>query len=108
MSTKDLPRIFIAFGKGERAILSVHYGRSHGAFVRRHRSGDIVGRASGGGYDVGAAALSAALAKVFGIPESDGAIGMAWVVSQAESEGVRVFRLDEAMNALAELVGGEA
>lgn len=99
-AAKELPTIFLAVSEGERAILEVRYGRNAGARVVRHYSGDVVGRASGGGYDVAGAAMADALANVFGIPEADGVRGMSYVRSEAEAHGVRVFSLGEAMYAL--------
>lgn len=107
MSTKELPAIYLTVGpptdehaKGMRAILAVTYTAS-GAIMRRHYSGDIVGRASGGGYCRGGVCLAQALAKIHGIPETDGAWGERHVIEHAEAHGVRVYSLSDALWALA-------
>ena len=110
---KELPTIYLAVGlpteehpKGDRAIISITY-TAGGAIARRQYSGDIVGRAGGGGYDLTSTCLAEALTRIYGIPLTDGACGESHVVDHARREGVRVYRLGEALYALPEMLPQE-
>lgn len=103
---KELPTIYLTVGlptdehlKGERAIISISY-TANGALARRQYSGDIVGRAGGGGYDRASTCLAEALTRIYGIPLTDGACGERHVQDHADRFGVRVYRLNEALYAL--------
>lgn len=103
---KELPTIYLAVGlpseehpKGERAIISITY-TNNGAVARRQYSGDIVGRAGGGGYDRASTCLAEALTRIYGIPLTDGGCGESHVVDHARREGVAVYALRDALYAL--------
>lgn len=104
--SKQLPEIYLTVGlpteehpKGERAIISVHY-TTNGALARRHYSGNIVGRAGGGGYDLTSTCLAEALTRIYGISLTDGGYGESHVRDHALDHGVTVYRLSEALYAL--------
>lgn len=88
-------------GDPVRVILSGAYSASGMTFtVRRQYSGDVVGRAGGGGYDRQGAALADGLSRVFGLPGFDGARGSYAVVEWAADHGVAVYDLTCALYAL--------
>ena len=58
--------------------------------VRWLWSGDIIGRAGGGGYDRQGTALSRALSYLYGLPVFDGGIGESSVREHAARHGVSV------------------
>jgi hypothetical protein len=103
MNTRELPSIWLAVGEdgsGEvvRCIFSAHYSASGlTTTVRRQHSGEVVGKAQGGGYDKTSTALAKGLSKVFNIPTTDGGYGEGHVVEHAFNFGVRVVRLSEAL-----------
>lgn len=76
------------------ALLIGSYGRetANGSVfsVRWLWSGDIVGRAGGGGYDRQGAALADALTYLYGVPPFDGARGVDAVELHAARFGVSV------------------
>lgn len=76
------------------ALLIGAYGRetANGSVfsVRWLWSGDIVGRAGGGGYDKQGAALADALTYMYGVPMFDGGLGVAAVEVDAARFGVSV------------------
>jgi len=106
MSTKYLPDIWLVVGVDQnnelvRAILSGSYSASGlTVTVRRQHSGEVVGRAQGGGYDKTSTALAKGLSKVYGIPYVDGGIGESHVFAHALRHGVKVRRLSDALWAL--------
>ena len=84
----------------ERAVWVVTYGRSSGATLRNYFSGDKLGYASGGGYDLAGECLAQALTKVYGMPPCDGARGSSSVIAEAEHRGIAVYRMSDALYAL--------
>jgi hypothetical protein len=106
MSAKELPAIWLVVGVDKnnellRRIFSANYSASGlTVTVRAHHSGEIVGRAQGGGYDKTHSALSVALSKVYGMPPVDGGYGESTLVSHALRHGIRVRTLTNALWAL--------
>ena len=98
---RELPDIWLVVGVDKnnelvRAILSASYSSSGlTVTVRRHHSGDIVGRATGGFYDKTSHALGKALEKIYGIPFNDTKIE-----EHALSYGVKVRTLTNTLWAL--------
>lgn len=98
---RELPNIWLVVGVDKnnelvRAILSASYSSSGlTVTVRRHHSGDIVGRASGGNYDKTSCALGKALEKIYGIPFNDTNIE-----DHALAHGVKVRTLTNTLWAL--------
>jgi len=76
------------------ALLIGTYGRetANGSVfsVRWLWSGDIIGRAGGGGYDRQGSALSQALGHLYGLPYFDGGAGESSVREHAARHGVTV------------------
>ena len=76
------------------ALLIASYGRetSNGSVcsVRWLWSGQVIGRAGGGGYDRRGSALADALTCLYGVPSFDGGAGEAAVVDHAARFGVEV------------------
>jgi hypothetical protein len=76
------------------ALLIASYGRetSNGSVcsVRWLWSGQVIGRAGGGGYDRRGTALADALTYLYGVPSFDGGRGEAAVVDHAARFGVEV------------------
>ena len=103
---KELPNIWLVVGVDAenelvRAIFSASYSKSGlTVTVRRQHSGEICGKAQGGGYDKTSTALAHALTKVYGIPLTDGAYGEEHLIRHAFGYGVRVRRLSDALYAL--------
>jgi hypothetical protein len=100
---KELPNIWLVVGVDAenelvRAIFSASYSKSGlTVTVRRQHSGEICGKAQGGGYDKTSTALAHALTKVYGIPLTDGGWGESSVVAHALKHGVKVRTLTNAL-----------
>ena len=106
MNAKELPAIWLVVGVDKndelvRRIFSATYSASGlTVTVRAQHSGEICGRASGGGYDKTHSALSAALSKVYGMPPVDGGYGESTLMSHALKHGIKVRTLTNALWAL--------
>jgi hypothetical protein len=102
----ELPAIWLVVGIDKnnelvRSILSATYSASGlTVTVRQQHSGQVVGRASGGGYDKTHTALAHALTKVYGIPPIDGGSGERHLFDTALGHGVKVRTLTNALWAL--------
>jgi len=106
MKISELPAIWLVVGVDQnnklvRAIFAATYSSSGlTVTVRQHYSEQIVGRASGMGYDKTHTALAAALTKVYGMPPVDGGYGESALMSHALSHGIKVRTLTNALWAL--------
>ena len=106
MKVSELPAIWLVVGVDSnnelvRRVFAATYSASGlTVTVRVHHSGEIVGRASGMGYDKTHSALSAALSKVYGMPPVDGGYGESTLVSHALRHGIKVRTLTNALWAL--------
>ena len=75
-------------GEEIRRLVVVRYGRNGGATAYAYHSGDKLGRATGGGYDITATALEDAARKLYGTPRTDGAAGLEHVRRHLAEHGV--------------------
>ena len=80
-------------GPSPRMVIGVRYGRNGGATLRNAFSDAYLGRCNGGGYDRAGTLLADFVAKEYGVPHINGAIGESSVIRHAEEHGVLIYSM---------------
>lgn len=86
--------------RSPRLVLILRYGRNGGCTAYNYYTGQKIGRAGGGGWDITAGALIDAAVRWYGVPRTDGARGREHVREHLAAHGVTLYDMGSAAHAL--------
>lgn len=89
-----------ALSRSTRLVLILRYGRNGGCTAYNYYTGQRIGRATGGNYDITSTALADAASRWYGVPRTDGARGRSWVRAHLNEHGVTLYDMGQAAHAL--------